>query len=1041
MLKWVLRFSLQYRSLVLAGAAVLMLVGAYRVREASVDVLPEFSAPVIQIQTEALGLSAAEVEDLITLNLEEMLASVSWLKSIRSKSITGLSSIVLAFQPGTDLMRARQLVQERLNLAHALPNVSKPPVMLQPVSTTSRAMIVGLSPKEVSLVDASVLARWTITPKLLGVRGVANVSVWGMRSRQLQVQVDTESLRDKGVTLAQVVKTAGDAMWVSPLSFLEASTPGTGGWIDTPNQRLGIQHVQPITSPSELAKVAIADKSLRLGDVASVVEEHPPLIGDAIINGKPGLLLVVEKFPDANALEVVRGVDAALNELRQGLPGIEIDTSVFRATNFIDLAIDNLAVALLVGAGLLVIALGVWFSSWRAALISIVAIALSLVTVGFILCLRGMTINVMVLAGFAIALTAIIGDAVIDIENIMRRTRWNRRQDSDRSTAQNIFTACAESRSPMMYAMLILVLATVPLFLMDGPLGAFVGPLAVTYVLALLVSTAVAMTVTPALAIVVMRGASLDRREPLLVRWLQHHHRSTLSRVLGEPRAALLAIGVVIVAGTAILPALRWSPLPSFKQRDVRVSWEAPPGTGLAEMRRITTKAAQELRQIPGVRNVAAHIGRAVTGDQVVGIESAQLWVSIDPNADYEATLAATRDVVQGYPGFDGEVQTYLGDRVKGVLTGSGDPIVARIQGPEREVLRREAEKVATVLSQVPGIINPRVEGQVEVPHLEIKVNLAAAGRVGLKPGDVRRAAATVFAGLEVGSLFKEQKVFEVVVWGASHSRQSLTNLREFLIDTPDDGHVRLADVAEVDVVPAAKVIEREGVSRRIEVRANVRGREVGSVVADVKQQLQQFKFPLEYHSVLLADYEEQAAHWQILTAAFGVAIGIYLLLQACFQSWRLASLLLLSFFATLSGGVLGTFAADASVSLGSLAGGLAMLGIAARDGILLINRYQHLEREEREVFGSRVVLRGTSERLVAILASATAQGAVLLPLIALGNVAGLEILRPIVAVILGGLVVSVFINLFIVPSLYLLISERQQLAEIPARHKSDQHA
>ena len=474
MLRWLLGFSLQYRAMVLAGAAALLCLGVYRLRDAPVDVLPEFSAPVIQIQTEALGLSAAEVEDLVTLNLEEILTSVSWLKAIRSSSMTGLSAIDLVFEPGTNVMRARQLVQERLNLAHALPNVSKTPLMMQPLSTTSRAMIIGLLPKDVSLIDASVLARWTIVPKLLGVPGVANVAVWGMRSRQLQVQVDPKQLRDQGVTLKQVVKTAGDAMWFSPLSFLEAATPGAGGWIDTPNQRLGIQHVQPITSSAELAKVAIADnadKSLRLGDVAKVVEEHPPLIGDAIINNNPGLLLVIERFPDANAVEVVRGVNVALNELRQGLPGITIDTSIYRATSFIDLSIENIGSALLLGGGLLILVLAAWFFSWRAALISIVVIPLSLVTAGFVLYLRGITINAMVVAGFAIALAVIIDDAVVDIENIMRRLRRQRSRGDGRSTATIIFEACIETRSATVYATLILILAVSPLFLLERAAG------------------------------------------------------------------------------------------------------------------------------------------------------------------------------------------------------------------------------------------------------------------------------------------------------------------------------------------------------------------------------------------------------------------------------------------------------------------------------------------------------------------------------------------------------------------------------------------
>jgi len=1042
MLRWIVGLSLQFRLLVLVGALGLMALGAYRLRDAPMDALPEFSAPVIQIQTEALGLSASEIEELVTLNLEEILTSVAWLKTIHSKSMTGLSSILLVFEPGTDLMRARQLVQERLNLAHMLPNVSKPPVMLQPLSTTSRAMIVGLSPKDVSLIDASVITRWTITPKLLGVPGVANVTAWGMRSRQLQVQVNPERLRDKGANLSEVIKAAGDAMWTSPLTFLEASTPGSGGWIDTPNQRLGIQHVQPITSPSDLAQVAVEDKPLRLGDVAKVVEAHPLLIGDAIIKDKPGLLLVIEKFPDANAVQVVRGVHAALDELRHGLHGIEINASIYRATSYIELAIDNLSKAVLIAAALLILALVAFFFNPRTALICIIVIPLSLLAAAFVLYLRGVTLNMMVLAGLAATLAVIIDDAVIDVENIMRRLRQDRGGDSARSTAQIVFDATIESRSLMIYTTLMLLLAVIPILLMVGPPGAFLRPLVVSFVLALLSSMVVAMMVTPALAAVLLRGAPRDHREPPLVRWLQQRYEASLPRVLGAPRAPALASGAVVLAALVLLPLMSWSLLPSFKERDVRISWETATSTSLSETRRLVTQAMQELRQIPGIRDVASHMGRAKTGDQVVNVESAQLWASIDPKADYDRTLTAIRQAVQEYPGVDSDVETYLSDRVKAVLTKSGAPIVVRVQGPERDVLRREAEKVAKLLAGIPGIVNPRVKSEIVTPQVEIKVDLAAAGRVGLKPGDIRRAAATVFAGLEVGNLFEQQKVFEIVVWGAPESRQSLTNIRELLINTPEEGHVRLGDLAEVRVVPAPAVIEREGVTRRIDISADVAGRNIASAASEVGERLREAKFPFEYHAVLLGEHAERSAEaWRTFVTALGAAIGIYLLLQACLQSWRLASLVFASLIVALAGGVLATFLAGGSVLLGSLAAGLAILAIAVRNGILLINRYQRLEREEGEAFGQRLVLRGASERLGPILTSATAIAFALLPFVVLGNIAGLEILHPMAVAILGGVVASAIVTLFVLPALYLRLASPQPKPDMPEGIGSEQHA
>ena len=427
MMRWIVETSLSLRLLVVGIAAALMVFGVTQFRGMPVDVFPEFTPPYIEVQTEALGLSAAEVESLITLNLEELLSGTSWLKTIRSRSVPGLSALLLIFEPGTDIYRARQLVQERLTLAYTLPNVSKRPVMIQPLSATSRVMMIGLSSKDVSPIQMSVLARWTIRPRLMGVPGVANVAVWGQRERQLQVLIDPERLRAYGITQDQIIRTAGDALWVSPLSFLNASFPGTGGWIDTPNQRLGVQHILPISSPEELAKVPVVGRPVRLGEVATVVEGYPPLIGDALVGNGTGLLLVVEKFPGANTLEVTRGLHAGLDALRAGLPGVEIDPQVFRAATFIEMAIHNLRSALVIAAVLMVLVLAAFLFNWRAVLISVVAIPLSLVAALAVFYLRGATVNTMILAGFVVALGALIGDAMIDIENFMRRLRQHRR--------------------------------------------------------------------------------------------------------------------------------------------------------------------------------------------------------------------------------------------------------------------------------------------------------------------------------------------------------------------------------------------------------------------------------------------------------------------------------------------------------------------------------------------------------------------------------------------------------------------------------------
>jgi CzcA family heavy metal efflux pump len=1028
MMRWIVGWSLKFRLFVVALALAMIVVGIAQLRTMPVDALPEFAPPSVEVQTEALGLSASEVEELISLNLEELLNGTPWLQTIRSTSVPGLSSITLSFEPGTDIIRARQLISERLSLAYTLPNVARPPVILQPLSATSRVMMVGLSSKQVSSIKMSVLARWNIRPALLSVPGVANVAIWGMRDRQLQVQVDPAKLRAHGVSLDQIVATTGNALWVSPLSFLNASTPGSGGWIDSPQQRLEVRHVLPISSPADLAQVNIEGTSLKLGDVASVVEDHQPLIGDNVLSSGPGLLFVIEKFPGANTLEVTRGVEAKLAELQPGLSGIQIDSTLFRPASFIEMALDNLTRSLLIGFVLLVLVLFAFFYHWRVALISLIVIPLSIIAAVFVLFLRGETLNVMALAGFMVALGVIVDDAIIDVENIRRRLDQARREGSERSAANIILEAALETRSAMISATLILLLALLPLFLLDGVTGAFFLPLATSYGLALLASMLVALIVTPVLSVFLLSGMPLEHRQSPLLGWLQQRYTAGLEQVIRVLRPTILGLGALIAGlvalfGLLIVPMLGSGvpQLPAFKEQDIVVQWEGPPGTSYPEMSRITTLVSRELRALPGVRGVAAHIGRAVLGDQIVDVNSAQLSVSVAPGTDYDATVAAIRSVVAGYPGFFHTTQTYLKERTREVLTGSSSDIVVRIFGPDLGILRSKAEEVRQQLSQIAGTDDVRVERQIEQPQVQIKVDLARAQKYGLKPGDVRRAASTLVAGIEAGSLFEEQKVFEVVVWGAPQTRHSLNSIRDLLIDTPRGQLVRLGDVADVNIAPTPNLIQHETVSRRIDVSLNVHGRDPDAVVSDIKERLQEISFPLEYHAEVLGEYvERQAAQWRLIGFGLAAAIGAFLLLQAALGSWRLASLLFFTLPATLLGGVLAAFVSRENLSSVALVGLLAVLGIAIRNGILLISHYQHLEQQDGERFGLRLVLRGARERSGPILITALALGLALVPLVVFGDIPGQEIVHPMAVIILGGLVTSTVLNLFVIPPLYL---------------------
>jgi CzcA family heavy metal efflux pump len=1023
--------SLRFRSIIIAMAAALMIVGGAQLSSASVDVFPEFAPPRVEVQTACLGLTASEVEELVTVPMEEAFNGIDGLDQMRSKSVSQLSAIVLEFKPGTDLLTARQLVSERMaTVIPTLPTWAAPPLMLQPLSSTSRVMKIGLSSDTRSLIEMSMISYWNIRAHLLRVPGVANVAIWGERLQMLQVQVDPAKMAANDVTLENVMNSTSDALDAGLLKYSPGALIGTGGALETPNQSMGIRHVQPITSPADLAQVALEEREglppLRLADVANVVEDHQQLIGDAVINGGPGLMLIVEKLPWGNTLEVTRGVEEALQELQPGLTGIAVDTTLFRPASFIEESLGNLGLALLLGCFLVVLVLSVFLFQWRTALISVMAIPLSLTAAALVLYWTGGTINTMVLAGLVIAVGVVVDDAIIDVENIVRRLRHHRASAGTESTARVVVNASLEVRGPIVYATLIIVAATVPIFFLDGLTGAFFRPLAISYTLAVMASMLVALTVTPAMAYIFLRNAKLEDRDPPVVRVLKRWYGAALRPIVRRPLPGYLAVAAFGVVGIIAAPLLGQSLLPSFKERDFLMHWVTQPGTSNAEEVRVSQLACKELMTVPGVNNCGSHIGQAFAADEVVGVNFGENWISVDPSVDYDKTLASIQQIVDGYPGIHRDVQTYLKERVREVLTGTGYSIVVRVYGDDLDTLKKQADKVKTVLAGIDGALGAKVALQVNVPQVNVEVDLDAANRYGLKPGDVRRAAATLVSGEEVGDVYRDGKAYDVQVWSPPEIRTSVTSIENLPLDTPSGQRIRVADVARISVKPTPNVIERSEGSRRLDVSANVKEGDLARVVEKLESELKSVEFPTGYSADILGEYaERQAASQRLLLFAIGAVIVVFLLLQAAFRSWRLATLAILTLPVALVGGVIAAHMSGGILSLGSLVGFLTVMGIAARNGILLINHCQHLEQFEGMPFGRDLVLRGAAERLSPILMTTLATALALVPLVVMGTRPGHEIEHPMAVVILGGLVTSTLVNLFIVPSLYLRFAKK----------------
>jgi Cu/Ag efflux pump CusA len=580
----------------------------------------------------------------------------------------------------------------------------------------------------------------------------------------------------------------------------------------------------------------------------------------------------------------------------------------------------------------------------------------------------------------------------------------------------------------------------VPALFLEGMTGAFWQPIATSYVLALLASFVVALTLTPALSVMLLRNASLQRGDSPLTRVVRGVYNALFSWATTIPRPAFVAVCVMALIGFLLFPFMRQeSLLPDFKETDLVVRMEGNSSASHPAISRIIMLASRELRSIPGVRNVSAHVGRAIMSDKRTNINSGEVRVSIDPSADYEATVAAVKQVVAGYPGLSPEVLTYLQAKVREELSGTGESLAVRVYGEDMNMIRNKAEEVQKVLAGIGGIANAKVQYPREMPTVEIEVDIEKAKRYNLKPGDVRRAATSLVSGIVVGALFEEQKVFDVVVWGTPETRHSVTNVRNLLIDTPSGDHVRLSDVAHVRIVPSVTEIHRDAVARYVDVTASVRGRDLGSVGDEVEDRLEKVTFPLEYRAELLGEYvERDAAEERLLAYAIAAAIGIFLLLQVFFRSWRLATVIFLTLPMALVGGVVAAFLTGGGLlSLGAIVGFIAVLGIVVRNSITLINRYRNLEREG-ETFGTELVQRATKERSAPILMTGVTTVLVFLPLALFGNIAGLEIVHPTAIVVLGGLVTATIYTLAGVPAMYVLFGAAREaeldLEEVPGR-------
>lgn len=1005
---------LHQRWLVVGLSLVFVALSLHSLKSARFDAFPEFAPPRVEIQTEAPGLSSEEVEALVTTPLEAALAGTPDATAIRSKSVLGLSSIVLLFPNGTDLMQARMLVQERVTRAiPQLPAIARQPVLLSPLSSTSRVLKIGVWSPSLSQMELSDRARWTLRPALLSIPGVANVAVWGERGRRIEVRAHPDRLAAHGIDLTRLTA-----------AVREGILPRSGGLLDLPTTRLPIVHAPMVRTAEDLASLpltTVGRGTLTLGDIAEVEESHAVPIGDALVTQGAGVLLIVEKQPGASTLDVTNAIEETLERLKPGLGDVELDSTIFRPASFIERALRNLAQAMGIGCVFVIATLCLFLWNLRTALISVLAIPLSLLAATAVLTACGRTIDTMVIAGLVIALGEVVDDAIIDVENIHKRLKEHSSPPSLPTAIRVVLDASLEVRSSIVFASLIVLLVFIPIFFLGGVAGEFFRPLALAYGLAILASTFVALTITPVLALLLLRNAQEHERTSPLTTSLVRAYEPLLRRVLTRPRSLLLGTLSLLIGSGFLATTLREEFLPPFAENDFLMHWVARPGTSLEAVSRSADLARAELLSLPGVRNFGAHIGRAEVADEVVGPHFAELWISVDPSSDLEATAERVQEVVDGYPGLFRDVQTYLQERMREVLSGGGSAIVVRLRGDDRDGLKTTAHALAQDLELVPGISHAHPESQTQVPHLQIRVDPARCAAFGIEPGLVRARAATLLSGDVVGQIVRGLQPLDVVVWGTPKSRDDIAAIRDLGIAAEESTMTRLGDVADVSIVPTPNLIAHDSTVRKLDVFIDLEPTaDLSLVNASVHAKLAAIQFPAGHHAEVLGEgTARQAARGRLFQLTALALLGIFFILLADFRSPRIAGLVFGGLPFALVGGIAAA-AFEGVVSLGTLIGLVAVIGIAARNGIMLVSHLRHLEREERQPVHLELVVRGSRERLSPILMTALATGLALVPVVLGGHTAGHEIEYPMAIVILGGLCSSTVLTLFVTPALYL---------------------
>jgi len=1026
MLNRLISFSIQNRFLVIVSAIMLAAYGAFAIPRMDVDVLPDLNRPVVTVMTEAHGLAPEETEALVSFPIETMMNGATGVQRVRSASSAGFSIVFVEFDWSTDIYRARQVVAEKLQLAQArLPEGSV--ASLAPISSImGEIMLLSVSSKsgDTPPIEVRSVADFIIRPRLLAVPGVSQVVPIGGGTKQYQVLSDPARLKQFGVTLDELVEAAR-----------QSNMNAGGGFLQEPQRESVVRILGRAQSLDDIRNTPIKTTNgvpITIGQVADVKFEKGLLRGDASVNGDPAVILSVQKQPDANSLHLTRQLDRAIDEISASLPpDVDINRELFRQQDFIETSIHNVEKALLEAGVIVLFVILAFLMNVRATLISLISIPISFILSLILLQRFGINVNTMTLGGLAIAIGLVVDDSIVDVENVFRRLRENAGLENPVSPLQVVYRASAEIRNSIVFATVIIVIVFIPLLSLEGMEGRVFLPLGLAFIFSMAASLLVSLTLTPALcATILNRIRPRSHQDGALVRRLKRLNAPLVKGAMDHPWLVISTTAAISLAAIAVIPNLGREFLPKFNEGSLALSAILPPGTSLEESNRIGRIIERTALTVPEVVHVGRRTGRAEMDEHAEGVNYSEIDVGLAPSKrGLEAATEELRGKLAAIPGVYVAFGQPISHRLDHLSSGVRAALAVKVFGSDLDTLRRLADQVEAQMAAVPGVVDLQVEPQVDVPQLSIEIDRLAAARYGVTPFELAENLEVALGGHTVSQVLQGQQTFDLVVWYSPEARNDLTVIQSTLISTPSGQRIPLSQLARVQRGEGPNTINRENVSRRIVIQANVSGRDLDGVVRDLQGRLRpiQAEWPRGYYIEYGGQFQsQQSAMARIMLLGAFTVVAIFLVLHAALRSWRMALQVMVNLPLALVGGVVAVSLTGGVLSVASLVGFITLFGIATRNGIMMLSHYVHLMREEGMPFGKEMILRGTQERLSPVLMTALAAALGLLPLALSRGEPGKELLQPIAVVILGGLVTSTLLDQIVTPALFWLVGRKE---------------